>query len=476
MASKAENFETNSLENPDTINIKEYFQRYSIYWRWFLVGMLLSLIIAFVYLRFTKPQFEAKAYITIKDNLKSGISDELKAFSDLGIVGVNSTNNPENEIFIINSRKIVGNMVDSLELTVRYFSKGSIKDEEIYKKNYFKINFINKDPIFNNLDSTFIVSYMGKNRLLLKDLDGKLIKEVRYNEIIDCEKLGKFKITPISKNAQNWDEKSEVMVVIKPRNKAIDAYQSRIKVETIDENSSVLSLSIADPIKLKAENILDELIKQYNIDAVIDKNIVSNKTNDFIEQRLQSISLQLALIQDNLKDYKTEFGITGYLKEGEIALNAATDYSKKIIELKTQLSLIDWVQQEMNKNKKNIDVLPVNLGFSDGITSKSISEYNELVLEKLRLEGNSGDKNPNLLMLTSQIKILKQSLFENFSNLKKSLEIQTENAIEESKKAQSKVSSMPLIERGIIDIQRQKLIYGELYSYLLKKKEELAIS
>ena len=38
------------------------------------------------------------------------------------------------------------------------------------------------------------------------------------------------------------------------------------------------------------------------------------------------------------------------------------------------------------------------------------------------------------------------------------------------------VSVIPTIERGIIDIERQKIIYSELYSYLLKKKEETSIS
>ena len=43
-------------------------------------------------------------------------------------------------------------------------------------------------------------------------------------------------------------------------------------------------------------------------------------------------------------------------------------------------------------------------------------------------------------------------------------------------KLDGKIDTIPEIERGFIDIERQKEIISELYSYLLKKKEETAIS
>ena len=50
---------------------------------------------------------------------------------------------------------------------------------------------------------------------------------------------------------------------------------------------------------------------------------MSNKTKNFIEDRLKSVGLELGLIQDNLKKYKNEFGITGLPKEAELAKKQA---------------------------------------------------------------------------------------------------------------------------------------------------------
>ena len=69
----------------------------------------------------------------IEDNKQAGISTELAAFEDLGIIGGGSSNNPENEIEIIKSRKIIGRAIDSLNLDVSYFREGRIR-----KLNYIK--------------------------------------------------------------------------------------------------------------------------------------------------------------------------------------------------------------------------------------------------------------------------------------------------------------------------------------------------
>jgi len=139
------------LENANNLNIREEIDKYIIYWKWFIVGIIISFLSAYLYLKYTPVQYSASAYIMIKDNLKSGISDELKVISDLGIVGNSSTNNPENEIFIIKSRKIVGKMVDSLELNIRYLSDWGLKYTESYGNNPIHIVNRKDDPALSSI-------------------------------------------------------------------------------------------------------------------------------------------------------------------------------------------------------------------------------------------------------------------------------------------------------------------------------------
>ena len=98
---KENSFANEVVNNTDTINIREELEKYLIHWKWFVVGALLSFLMAFIYLRYSTSQYNAAATILIKDNNKSGISAELAAFEDLGIIGGGSTNNTDNEIEIL---------------------------------------------------------------------------------------------------------------------------------------------------------------------------------------------------------------------------------------------------------------------------------------------------------------------------------------------------------------------------------------
>ncbi len=140
------------------------------------------------------------------------------------------------------------------------------------------------------------------------------------------------------------------------------------------------------------------------------------------------------------------------------------------------MSLAEWIYKKLQKETETNEVLPTNLGFQDANIVTSIVNYNELVLDKNRLLVTAGDRNPQLIGVQSRISTLNQNLLSSLDNLKKSLEIQLSQLNIEAKNSNSKISDIPLIERGLIDIERQNIIYSELYSYLLKKKEETAIS
>jgi tyrosine-protein kinase Etk/Wzc len=465
-----------SFDDTDKIDIRQEIHKYLKYWMWFVVGLCVALFAAYFYLKYTPAKYSASAFIMIKDNLKSGISEELKVVADLGIVGTGSTNNPENEIFIIKSRKIVGTMVDSLELNISYFEEGGDNIVETYTNNSIGLKFINKDALYHSLDTAFIVSFLENKRLHIKNTEGEILKKIHFNEIIESKELGDFKIIKNTLYKENINDLQDVLVVIKPRKRVISAYASRIQISSISDNSSILHLNVIDLNKKKAENILDELIRQYNLDAVIDKNIVSNKTKDFIEDRLQSVGFELGLIQDSLKEYKNKFGITGNPVEANLAITSISVKNAVIIQLETKLNLINWAQKLIAKQSAEDEILTTNIGLPDEINSEAINAINQLILKKHKLERTTGDKNPNLIALENEVRVLKQNLKLNLNNLKISAEIQLSRANEEVIKGQDKVTQIPLIERGIVDIQRQKVIYSELYSYLLTKKEEIAIS
>ena len=457
------------LEENETLNIREELEKYLFHWKWFLFGIIVFLTLGFIYLRYTAPQYSASASILIKDNQKSGISKELEAFKDMGIVGSGSSNNTDNEIEIIKSRKIIGQVVDSLNLDINYFIEGRVIKSEVYNNKPIKIEILSKEANFLERDTVLTVFQKNDTEFSFKNLNKDVVSTHNFGEVIESN-IGTFKINKIR------DYKEDVFIVLSKKSKIIDYYKTNVNISPVNKNSSVLVLSINNRVHDKAEDFLDELVRQYNIDAINDKSEISKKTRDFIDERLQKIYQDLAIIQDDVESYKIKNKITGLSKEGELALENASRNTVKLTEVRGELMLAKSILNTLNKESSESQTLPQNLGFSDVNIGNSISKYNELVLSKNRLSVNAGDKNPQVIQYTSEIQDLKINIKRSISNLVNSLKTEQQTLQNAASVVTNKISAIPILERGFIDIARQQEIISNLYEYLLKKKEETAIS
>ncbi len=454
-----------------SINIRAELEKYLIYWKWFLAGIIVFLTLAFLFLRYTTPRYSATTSILIKDNKKAGISAEFEAFKDLGIIGAGSSNNPDNEIEILKSRRVIGKVVDALNLDVFYYVSGRVKQTEVYKNSSpIKLDIISKNTIFQMKDTILNVRIINDyNYEFLNDL-GNVTSTHTFGEIV-TNKVGTFKL-----ERNKLADKKDVNLRILPKYLVIDSYRNRFNISTVNKNSSVLRISLEDAVLAKAEDVLDELVRQYNIDAINDKNQVSEKTNEFINSRLKKVKSDLFIIDKNVEEFKTSKDFIGLPVEVQIAFESLKETNKDIIEINTQLSLANWMEESLKKESDKDDLLPTSIGFDDNSLVRLILSYNDILTEINKTEVSAGEKNPVLRSLKVRLSQLKSSLLRSLSNVRNSLELQLEELKKEEGKVLSKVKSIPSNERDYIDIAREQEIIAGLYSYLLKKKEETDIS
>src|SRR5690606_9989155 len=133
------------FQQEEEINLREEFEKYIRYWPWFLISVLLCVLVAFLYLRYTTPVYQTTASIIVKDEKNGGAMSELAAFEGMGLFNGMGTNSLENEMGILRSKRLMTDVVKNLQLNISYFVEGNIRTTEIYNERPVDIKVLQSD-------------------------------------------------------------------------------------------------------------------------------------------------------------------------------------------------------------------------------------------------------------------------------------------------------------------------------------------
>lgn len=454
----------------ENVDLKEVISTYSKHWKWFVASAIIFLMAAYVYLRYSTPEYLAQAKIQIIDDSSSGSGLDL--FKELDFLS-GGKNQVEDEIQIINSRSNFIEVVQELGLNTKVMILGNIIDSEIYTNPPVKLNFIAPDSVVNNASFEFFLTLSSNTTFGYSEEEDKPIKVYAFGKTIPT-KIGGIVITPDIENLQQYKD-SKIKVQINPLTDVAQAYQNKIVVNNQEEFSNIVNISLQDPIKEKARDVIDALIRIYNRNAIEDKKIIADRTSNFIDERIADISSSLSNVDQSAEDLKTSRGLTNIQSEANINLNVGANNRQMLASTRTQLNIAASMQ-DLIEQQEGYDVLPANIGLDDPTIAGTTSKYNQLVAERRRLLKSSTERSPIIQNLDQQLEDLKQTMKSSLNSTVSGLNMQVNTLSGQQAIINSKIYSAPGNERALRDITRQQETTESLYLYLLQKREEAQIA
>ena len=455
-------------QSRNDIDIRKILRAVMDHWWWFVVGVTVFLLMGILYYLRKNIVWTTDASIVLRQ--QDALNTKIDALSILGMAGNSAA---EDEVVVLTSRGLMTQSLDALDLWENSYVKDGLRWKGEFRNHAMKIDYL--DLTKEARTSPFLVTvkptksgYKVKTRLGYFIFSTTRVKTL--DEPIETA-IGTIRIhanRPLSRDTayRVLHMRHELMV---------SDYRQRLRVAQHKKESNIILLSFISPMPERDRALLYQMIEQYNMNAIVDKNMIASNTAAFINERLNNIAAELVDAEKAVAVYKEKNDIADIETQAKLFLEASSAEQVEMLEVETQLSLVDYVDSFLRDDTKRSNLIPANIGITDPALEASLSEYNTMLLQRMRIQRTATESNPVIEQMDLQLSSMRQNIIATIGSVRESLKIRLNNLQMQDNKFNRRIKDAPELEREYVRVVRDQKIKEQLYLFLYEKREETSL-
>lgn len=425
-----------------------------------ILGVFIFSIFGVLYYKLSSDIYTTNATILINDS-----QSDPSSFINNNQYQYLFENNVDNEdhISLFKSSLILNQLVDDLNLDIKYYRKHLFKqDEQILKESLpFSIEF--KNP---SQETKYIVEYNNKDvKVTIDDLDFSFLKtNVEFQN-----KYFKYKLKDLKKT-----ESKKYRIIYLNKQDVIEEIKSKYFIVPV-KNSNTYNLSYTGTNKDLNYKILDGIINQIINYNISEKKKVYELSINFINTRTKNLEKKIDSLNFLISNFKVSNKFFEPETQTESELINLIEIDDQIFNNSIQIELSTKLFKELEK-QENFTFLPTDIGIENENINKMVNLYNNIIIEKNNLILDATEKNPLIVQYQNQLIELRSNIFKSLNIYIDKLKTKSKIFDNRKQTRNFQVNSFPVMEAELKNLERYIVIQTNLHAFLNQKKEEALIS
>lgn len=473
MANENNLIDTNKKAPEESFDTAGLLLDYLSHWKWFLLTVLICGGLAYYYCATIIPTYKVSAAVYLNDD-NARKSEAISMSNNDPLVNM-KTYIDETEIEILKSRNNILKIVDSLGLAYSYFQVGHLRDVPVYRT----------EPITAELDSMSLRN-LGAPLTLTIEKQGKTynihsetnLSGAKIENDYSTEKLPHTLSLPVGHVTLRLSDVNpnlaytEKIVIENPANVA-GRISSNLDIHFTENAPTILNISLATPIVAQGKDIINTLIEFYNRQMLEDQNRSAIQTEAFILDRLAMISGELKDVEERLREYRQSHNISNIDVQTSMNLSQKSAAEEEIANVDAEIRIFSDAQSQIKQQGNNI--VTIGAVTKNEAVNAEIQKYNTMVGHYEQLSRDLTDENERLVEARTKLQEQRSIILRTISSAENGLRQRRSGIASIGGASASQLSAQPTIDKGLQEIFREQSVKDNIYTFLLQKREEIAL-